>query len=115
MDFGNFVAAGTDFSSQESSSSQDPFSQSQGQDVFTHPGDGTQLGDKLLAQPYKVGGIYAVLIMVIYITGKLNKTLSVVWHHLLLLMNSFNKTEAVVFSCRLCFLRAFPFVSLILF
>jgi hypothetical protein len=54
MDFGNFVAAGTDFS-QESSSSQDPFSQSQ--DTFTQPnlGDGTILtGDKLLAQPYKV-------------------------------------------------------------
>ena len=30
------------------------------------------------------------------------------------LMNSFNKTEAAVFSCRLCFLRAFPFISLIL-
>ena len=28
------------------------------------------------------------------------------------LMNSFNKTEAAVFSCRLCFLGAFPFVSL---
>jgi len=25
---------------------------------------------------------------------------SVVWHHSLLLMNSFNKTEAAVFSCR---------------
>ena len=37
---------------------------------------------------------------------------SVVWHHSLPLMNSFNKTEAVVFSCRLCFLRAFPFISL---
>jgi len=29
-----------------------------------------------------------------------------------LLMNSFNKTEAAIFSCRLCFLRAFPFISL---
>jgi len=38
---------------------------------------------------------------------------SVVWHHSLLLMNSFNKTETAVFSCRLCFLRAFPFISLI--
>jgi len=28
------------------------------------------------------------------------------------MMNSFNKTEAAVFSCRLCFLRAFPFISL---
>ena len=28
------------------------------------------------------------------------------------LMNSFNKTEAAVYSCRLCFLRAFPFISL---
>jgi len=26
-------------------------------------------------------------------------------------MNSFNKTEADVFSCRLCFLKAFPFTS----
>jgi len=38
----------------------------------------------------------------------------VVWHHSLLLMNSFNKTEAAVFSCRLCFRRAFSFISLIL-
>ena len=37
---------------------------------------------------------------------------SVVWHHSLPLMNSFNKTDAAVFSCRLCFLRAFPFISL---
>jgi len=29
-------------------------------------------------------------------------------------MNSFNKSEAAVFSCRLCFLRAFPFISLII-
>ena len=35
-----------------------------------------------------------------------------VWHHSLPLMNSFNKTEAAVFSYRLCFLRAFPFISL---
>jgi len=28
-------------------------------------------------------------------------------------MNGFNKTEAAVFSCRLCFLRAFPVISLI--
>ena len=39
---------------------------------------------------------------------------SVVWHHSLLLMNSFNKTEAAVFSCRLCFLMAFPFIILVL-
>ena len=38
---------------------------------------------------------------------------SVVWHHSLLLMNCFNKTEAAVYSCRLCFLRAFPFISYI--
>ena len=38
---------------------------------------------------------------------------SVVWHYSLLLMHSFNKTEADVFSCRLCFLKAFPFISLI--
>jgi len=38
----------------------------------------------------------------------------VVWHHSLLLMNSFKKTDAAVFSCRLCFLRAFPLISLIL-
>ena len=35
------------------------------------------------------------------------------WHHSLPLMSSFNKTEAAVFSCRLYFLRAFPFISLI--
>jgi len=28
------------------------------------------------------------------------------------LMNSFNKTEVTNFPCRLCFLRAFPFISL---
>ena len=38
---------------------------------------------------------------------------SVVWHHLLPLMNSYNKTEAAVFSCRLFFLRVFHFISLI--
>ena len=42
---------------------------------------------------------------------KYEKKPLVVWHHSLLLMNSFNKTEAAVFSCRLCFLRAFPFIS----
>ena len=42
----------------------------------------------------------------------MRKGASVVWHHSLLLMNSFNKTKAAVFSCRLCFLRAFPFISL---
>jgi len=36
---------------------------------------------------------------------------SVLWHHSLLLMNGFNKTEAAVFLCKLCFLRAFPFIS----
>jgi len=36
---------------------------------------------------------------------------SVVWH-LLPLMNSFNKTEAAVFSCRLCFWG--PFLSSVL-
>jgi len=30
-----------------------------------------------------------------------------------LCLNGFNKAEAVVFSCRLCFMRAFPFISLI--
>jgi len=39
---------------------------------------------------------------------------SVVWHHSFLLMNGFNKTEAAVFLCRLCFLRAFSFVGLVL-
>ena len=39
---------------------------------------------------------------------------SVVWHNSILLMNSFNKTKAAVFSCRLCFLRAFLFISLII-
>ena len=37
-----------------------------------------------------------------------------VWHHSLLLMNSFKKTEAAVFSCRLCFLRPLPFISLLI-
>ena len=37
---------------------------------------------------------------------------SVVWHHSLLLVSSFGKTEAAVFSCGLCFLGAFPFVGL---
>ena len=56
IEFGNFTAAGTDFS--QESSSQDPFSQSQ--DNFTQLNalenlEGTILsGDKLLAQPYKV-------------------------------------------------------------
>jgi len=36
-----------------------------------------------------------------------------VWHHLLLLTNSFNKTEAAVYSCRLYILRAFLFISLV--
>jgi len=36
----------------------------------------------------------------------------VVWHLLSPLMNSFNKTEAAIFLCRLCFLRVFPFISL---
>ena len=39
---------------------------------------------------------------------------SMVWHHSFLLMTSFNKTEAAVFSCRLCFLRAFPFICLLI-
>ena len=38
---------------------------------------------------------------------------SVVCHHSLLLMNSFSKTKAAVFSGRLCFLRAFPLISLV--
>jgi len=29
------------------------------------------------------------------------------------LMNSFNKTEAAFYSCRLCFLGAFPFLSFV--
>jgi len=39
---------------------------------------------------------------------------SVVWHIALFLMNSFNKTEAAIFPCRLCFLWAFLFISFIL-
>jgi len=39
---------------------------------------------------------------------------SLVWHLSLSLMNSFNKTEVAVFPRRLCFLRAFPFIRLIL-
>ena len=42
----------------------------------------------------------------------MRKGASVVWHRSLLLMNGFNKTEYDVFSCRLCFLRAYPFISL---
>ena len=38
---------------------------------------------------------------------------SVMWHHSLPLINSFNITETVIFTCRLCFLVAFPFISLI--
>jgi len=34
--------------------------------------------------------------------------------HRYMLLYFFNKTEASVFSCRLCFLRAFPFIRLIL-
>ena len=37
---------------------------------------------------------------------------SVVWHLSIPLMNSFNKTDAAVLPCRLCFLRAFPGISL---
>ena len=36
-----------------------------------------------------------------------------VWHHSLPLINSFNKTEAAVFPCRLCFLGVSRFISLI--
>ena len=39
---------------------------------------------------------------------------SVVWQLSLPLMNSFNKTEAVIIQRRLCFLWAFHFLSLIL-
>jgi len=37
-----------------------------------------------------------------------------VWNFIInvFLINGVNKTEAVVFSCRLCFLMAFPFISL---
>ena len=41
-------------------------------------------------------------------------SVSVVWHLSLPLINSFNKTKAAVFPCRLCFLGAFTFLSLIL-
>jgi len=36
----------------------------------------------------------------------------VVWHLLLPLMNSFNKTDAAIFMYRLRFHGAFPFLSL---
>ena len=39
---------------------------------------------------------------------------SVVWHLSLPLMNTFNKTEAAVFSFRPCFLRAFLFFSFLI-
>jgi len=49
------------------------------------------------------------------ITTQWYSTGDILHHYItLLLMNSFNKTEAAVFSCRLCFLRAFPFISLII-
>jgi len=38
----------------------------------------------------------------------------VVLHPSFLLMNSFNITEAAIFSCRLCFPRAFPFISFVI-
>jgi len=37
--------------------------------------------------------------------------LSVVWQLSLPMMNNFNKTEAAIFPCRLCFQRASPFIS----
>jgi len=40
-------------------------------------------------------------------------TSTCVWHLSFPLINRFNKTEAAVFPCRLCFLRAFLFISLI--
>jgi len=43
-----------------------------------------------------------------------SRGLSVVWHISLPLMNSFNKTEAAVVPWMLCFLRAFPFIRLII-
>jgi len=36
---------------------------------------------------------------------------SVVWHYLLLLMNSFNKTEAAIFSKQALIPEDFPFYS----
>ena len=39
---------------------------------------------------------------------------SVVWHLSLPLMNNFNKIETAIFPCRMCFLQAFHFSSLIL-
>ena len=35
------------------------------------------------------------------------------WHLSFPLMNCFNKIEAAIFPCRFCFLRAFPFISLV--
>jgi len=37
---------------------------------------------------------------------------SVVWHHLLLLMNSFNKTEAAAFLVQAMLPKGFPFHQL---
>jgi len=37
---------------------------------------------------------------------------SVVWHLSLPLMNSFNKTRAAIFPCRVCFLKSFSFSQL---
>ena len=61
-------------------------------------------------------GVYMYVVYIwIHLIPLMRKGASMVWHHSLLLMNSFNKTEAAVFSFRLCFLRAFPFVSFFIF
>jgi len=56
------------------------------------------------------------------LTPKHHSKLSLHWLRYLgaSVVNSFNKTEereteAAVFSCRLCFLRAYPFISLLLY
>ena len=51
--------------------------------------------------------------MLSYYLGSVNDVCLgfVVWHLSLPLMNIFNKTEADIFPCRICFLRAFRFLS----
>jgi len=46
--------------------------------------------------------------------NKVETVILVIILYVVVYMNSFNKTEVAVFSCRLCFLMAFPFISLII-
>ena len=72
----------------------------------------TLMENKLLLHFSGPQGLYVVYIWKYssaYVLGA-----SVVWHLSLPQINSLNKTEAAVFQCSLCFLKAFSFISLIL-